>query len=172
MPWFSPKRLPAARICRVLPALLCAAGPAMPGLAADDPGTAMAVAATGSGALTTSMEAQRLVTEQGPDGRTVRQFVPAQRLEAGEQVYYTIRVRNPGQQAVSNIVVTKALPYGVDYVPGSAVGPACRVELSSDGGQTFFSGPGKGGYTHVRWTFQSPLAPGATALLRFRAVFH
>ncbi len=127
--------------------------------------------ATGSGPLETRIEVQKLVTREGPGGETVRQFVEAGRLEAGEQLYYTIRVTNSGREPVSDVMVTKQLPYGVNYMPGSATGPGCRIELSLDGGVTFERAGGKGAYTHVRWIFDQPLAPGATALLRFRAVF-
>jgi uncharacterized repeat protein (TIGR01451 family) len=143
---------------------------AFPARAADDP-AAEDVVATGSGPLETGIEVEKLVLEERPDGGTARQFVAAGRLEAGEQLYYTVRVTNPGREQVTDVVITKRLPFGVDYVPGSAAGPACRVEFSSDGGATFSRSGGKGAYTHVRWTFEHPLAPGATALLRFRAVF-
>jgi hypothetical protein len=63
------------------------------------------------------------------------------------------------------------MPFGVDYVTGSAAGPACNVELSADNGASYSSSGKPGEFTHVRWVFQRPLAPGATALLRFRATF-
>ena len=101
-------------------------------------------------------------------------------------MHYTVRVRNPGEEPVSDVVVTKRLPFGVRYQTGSATGPACDVEFSVDGGSSFVkpelprTGSGKKSvrkpvpapeYTHVRWVLRRPLAPGATALLRFRAVF-
>ncbi len=80
--------------------------------------------------------------------------------------------------------MTKRLPYGVHYLPGTATGPACEVHFSADGGNTFAKparsaggskqGPRKSPaveYTHVRWILLNPLQPGATALLRFRAKF-
>jgi uncharacterized repeat protein (TIGR01451 family) len=155
----------------VLLALLGSATVADPGHARDDPAAADAVVARGSGPLATRIEVQKLVMEERPDGEVVRQFVEADRLEAGEQIYYTVRVTNPGREPVTDVVVTKLMPYGVDYVPGSAVGPACKVEFSTDGGVSFVRPGRKGAYTHLRWVFARPLAPGATALLRFRAVF-
>jgi uncharacterized repeat protein (TIGR01451 family) len=152
-------------------AILAVAAQVAPALAGDDPGADATVVATGSGPLETTVEMQRLVSEEGPDGASVNRFVEARQLAAGEQVYYTVRVTNPGREPVRDIVVTKRLPYGVEYVPGSATGPACVAELSLDGGKTFAPAGGKGAYTHVRWTCGHPLAPGATALLRFRAVF-
>jgi uncharacterized repeat protein (TIGR01451 family) len=162
---------PGPRRCWVFLAILAGALGAAQAVGDDDPDAQGAVTATGSGPLQTRIEVQRLEVEEGPDGVQVRRFVEARRIEAGEQVYYTIRLTNPGHDPVKDIVVTKPLPYGVDYVPGSATGPGCVVEFSSDGGTTFARARGKGAYTHVRWTFEHPLAPGATALLRFRAVF-
>ncbi len=145
-----------------------AAGAAEAGSGYEAPG---AVTVTGSGPLKTAIVVEVLETRQGPDGKVEKRFVEAQRLKAGEEVYYTIRVTNPGKSPVEDAVVTKLLPFGVDYIRGSAAGPACIVEFSTDGGNTFGARPKAGEYTHVRWTFGHPLAPGATALLRFRAIF-
>jgi uncharacterized repeat protein (TIGR01451 family) len=142
-------------------------------------------AATGSGPLLVTIAAETLQTEKGPDGTERRAWSSAGRLSAGDDVYYTIRVHNPGKDAVTDVVVTKRLPFGVHYKTGSAVGPACSVQFSVDGGATFKADvrPGRTGtdkarrkpeavdYTHVRWLLSRPLAPGATALLRFRASF-
>jgi uncharacterized repeat protein (TIGR01451 family) len=139
----------------------------------------------GSGPLEATISAEILRVEELPDGKQSRTWEPATRLSAGEEVYYTVRVRNPGKVAVTNIVVTKRLPFGVHYKRGSAVGPACEIQFSIDGGTRFATsdqlGVGAGGrpgrkvqaseYTHVRWVLSRPLAPGATALLRFRATF-
>lgn len=141
--------------------------------------------ATGSGPLETTIVAETLRVEEQANGSTVRRWQPATRLSAGDEVYYTIRVRNPGKAPVTGVVVTKQLPFGVHYMRGSAVGPACEVQFSVDGGTTFDraarQGSGVDGkpsramqaadYTHVRWILSRPLAPGATALLRFRATF-
>jgi uncharacterized repeat protein (TIGR01451 family) len=98
--------------------------------------------------------------------------VPAGRLEAGDEVHYTIRVRNPGTEAVTDVQVIKRMPEGVQFIDGSAVGPACDVEYSTDGGQTFAPEPPAERFTHLRWSLRRSLPPGATALLRFRATFH
>jgi uncharacterized repeat protein (TIGR01451 family) len=141
--------------------------------------------ATGSGRVEATIVAETLHVATAADGSATREWRAATRLSAGDEVYYTVRVHNPGKVAVTDIVVTKRLPYGVRYLRGSAAGPACDVQLSSDGGQTFVSTAGAGGsaaakaqrkaaavdYSHVRWVLSRPLAPGATALLRFRATF-
>jgi uncharacterized repeat protein (TIGR01451 family) len=168
-PLFSPS--PAPRRAALLVALLGACSLTGPVSARDDGGEAGSLVATGSGRLTTRIEVQQLVVEEGSDGVTVRQFVPAGQVAAGDELYYTVRVTNAGRVPVTDIRVAKRLPYGVDFVPGSAVGPACEVEYSSDGGVTYARAGAQGSYTHVRWTLRRPLAPGATALLRFRAIF-
>ena len=142
--------------------------------------------AIGSGPLVATIEAETLRVEGLPNGSTTRSWQPATRLSAGDEVYYTIRVHNPGKLDVTGIVVTKRLPFGVHYMRGTAVGPACEVQFSIDGGTTFAVAESVGAaadgksrrkvapseYTHVRWLLSRPLAAGATALLRFRATFN
>jgi len=143
--------------------------------------------ATGSGPLAMSIEVQKLEVSVSPGGQEIRRWVPAERLNAGDEVHYTVRVHNPGKQAVDTVVVTKRLPFGVHYLRGSATGPAAEVQFSIDGGETYATpetlaraaGGGKKGpqkplendYTHVRWVLRKPLGPASTALLRFRATF-
>lgn len=159
-------------------------GPAV--RAAAEPDAQNAPSAAGSGPLDVQIVVETLAVEIGPDGAETRNWLPAGRLSAGDVLHYTIRVTNPGKEPVTDIVVTKRLPFGVHYIRGSAVGPGCKVEVSIDGGTTFSAparlGVGANGkrptrqvspsdFTHVRWIFGKPLAPNATALLRFRATF-
>jgi uncharacterized repeat protein (TIGR01451 family) len=143
--------------------------------------------ATGSGPLETSIEVQLLDVSEGPGGQETRRWVAADRLNAGDEIHYTVRVRNSGAEFVTDIIVTKRLPFGVRYLRNSAAGPAAEVQFSIDGGKTFATpdalaraaGGGKksarkaleGEYTHVRWVLAKPLGPASTALLRFRATF-
>lgn len=129
-----------------------------------------AAIATGSDLLESEILVEKLVPADPPARPTAR-FVPAERLEAGDEVHYTIRVRNPGKNPVTDAQVTKRMPFGLHYLAGSATGPACDIEFSTDGGRTFSAKPQNGDYTHVRWTMRRPLPPQSTALLRFRATF-
>jgi uncharacterized repeat protein (TIGR01451 family) len=128
-----------------------------------------AALATGSGLLETEIIAETFVqsTRAGDPPR----FAVARRLSAGDEVHYTIRVRNPGQEPVQDVQVTKRMPYGMQYLPGTAAGPASDIEFSTDGGRSFQARPESDEYSHLRWTLRRPLPPGATALLRFRATF-
>lgn len=149
--------------------LLLAAGAPAAAQEADLSATAAAVA-TGSGALETTIVVEKL-EPPAPPARLHGRFVRAERLEAGDEVHYTIRVHNPGKQPVTEVQVTKRMPFGLHYVPGSATGPACDTEFSGDGGRTFAPRLPGDDHTHVRWTLRRPLPAGATALLRFRATF-
>ena len=181
----SPALRPLVPGALALVALAASAGIFAPAVDAQDAGIPNAAVVSGSGPLEASIAAELLEVRTGPGGREIRRWIPAQRLSAGDEVHYTVRVRNPGEAPVADVVVTKRLPFGVVYQPGSAAGPACDVQFSADGGLTFApperpraanlrksarKGPAPE-YTHVRWVMRKPLAPGATALLRFRAVF-
>jgi uncharacterized repeat protein (TIGR01451 family) len=112
-------------------------------------------------------------------------FVAADQLHIGDEIYYTVRVRNVTNTTIEDVVVIKAMPRNTEYVADSAVGPAAIIGYSTDGGGTFatsddlevvtLSGATRraipSDYTHLRWQLRHPLAPGATALLRFRGVF-
>ena len=149
-------------------ALLCCAAASL----AQEPelNASGAAIATGNGLLVTEIVVEKLEPAAAP-ARPAARFVPAGRLEAGDEVHYTIRVRNPGDRPVGDARVTKRLPFGLRYVPGSATGPACDIEYSEDGGETFVAKPPDGEFTHLRWILRRPLPPGSTALLRFRATF-
>ena len=129
-----------------------------------------AAVATGSDLLETSIVAEKLEPPARP-GQGAARFVPATRLAAGDEVHYTLRVTNPGKEPVTDVQVTKRMLQGLQFIPGSAMGPASLVEFSVDGGATFTAKPTGGEFTHVRWSLRRPLPPGATALLRFRATF-
>jgi len=163
-------------LCRCLPLMrpfvgLLLLGLGSAALAQEPGGTAEgAASATGSDLLETEILVEKLEPPDPPARPTAR-FVAAGRLEAGDEVHYTIRVLNPGNHPVTEAQVTKRMPFGLHYVPGSATGPACDIEFSTDGGKTFAARPQAGDYTHVRWTLRRSLPPQSTALLRFRAKF-
>lgn len=121
----------------------------------------------------------------GSLGNSVRYFAPAAVLEQGREVFYTVRIKNPGVQFASDVVVVQRIPQNTSYVPNSAAGPGAEIGVSADGGQSFgaegrltvtdsagIARPATArDYTHIRWHLRNPLAPGAVALARFRAVF-
>lgn len=113
--------------------------------------------------------------------RQTYRMAPAKRLSQGQVVYYTVRITNPTPVFANNVVVSQLVPANTIYMEESAVGPGAEIDFSIDGGVTF--GPPENlklddgtrappeRYTHIRWRLRNPLAPGAVALARFRAVF-
>ena len=117
-------------------------------------------------------------------GREVYRFVPARMLEQGQVVYYTLRITNQTTVPLRNVAVVQPVPANTAYIADSASGPGAAVSFSVDGGHTFgapealtvevegTTQPAQAAqYTHIRWQLRNVLAPGATALARFRATF-
>jgi uncharacterized repeat protein (TIGR01451 family) len=117
-------------------------------------------------------------------GREVFRFVPARLLEQGQVVYYTVRITNQTTVPLRNVAVVQPVPANTVYIADSASGPGATVSFSVDGGQSFAPAEAlvsanegtkqraqPAQYTHIRWQLRNPLAPGATALARFRATF-
>jgi uncharacterized repeat protein (TIGR01451 family) len=117
-------------------------------------------------------------------GREVFRFVPARMLEQGQVVYYTLRITNQTTVPLRNVAVVQPVPANTIYLADSASGPGAAVSFSVDGGLSFapaaaLTVEAEGAkrlaqvaqYTHIRWQLSNPLAPGATALARFRATF-
>jgi uncharacterized repeat protein (TIGR01451 family) len=132
-------------------------------------------------AVQTELVAELRESVHSPQGSTAYRFVRATVVPQGEVVYYTVKVRNPGTAYARDVAVVQKIPENTAYVVGSASGPAVDVSFSVDGGRTFVAErkpassdqdvAASGQYTHIRWHFRNALAPGATALARFRAIF-
>jgi uncharacterized repeat protein (TIGR01451 family) len=115
-------------------------------------------------------------------GREVIKLIPADRVVPGDQVIYTLEVRNTGA-AIEAPVVVHPVPEHMRYVADSAVGPGAEVSYSVDGGRSFdraenLKVPGKEGeprpavaadYTHIRWRLKNSLKANSVAFVRFRA---
>ena len=108
---------------------------------------------------------------------------PARKVAPGGAVIYTISAYNTGSKPATDVVVTDPIPEHMDYVDGSASSEGARVTYSVDGGKTFAAKEklqvrGKDGmtraasatdFTHIRWQFEKPLAPGESRVVQFRA---
>jgi len=123
-------------------------------------------------------------TRAAQDGRDIVKLAPANRVVPGDQVIYTLEIRNPGRTAVRDPIVTYAVPSHMMYVADSATGPGAEVRYSVDDGHFFdrpenlrvsdadgHSRPAKpGDYTHIRWKLRNTLKSKSVAFARFRAV--
>jgi uncharacterized repeat protein (TIGR01451 family) len=123
-------------------------------------------------------------TKSVEDGRDVVRLAPADRVVPGDEVIYTVEIRNAGPIAVTAPTVINPIPAHMVYVADSATGPGAEVSYSVDGGQTFdrsenlrVLGPDHQwhvakamDYTHIRWQLKSTLKSKSVAFARFRAV--
>ena len=118
------------------------------------------------------------------DGRDIVKLAPADRVVPGDQVIYTLEIRNAGPAAVHDPVVTYAIPSHMMYVADSVTGPGAEVRYSADSGHSFdrpenlrvsdadgHLRPAKPDeYTHIRWKLKNSLKSNSVAFARFRAV--
>ncbi len=140
-----------------------------------------AIAAAGPPALNpVTIRAIAEVETRASDGRTI--LVSADRVVSGDQIIYTLEVRNTAAFTVHSPTVTYAVPTHMRYVADSAVGPGAEVSFSVDGGRHFDSPenleiPTANGlraaaaadYTHLRWQLANDLKANSVAFVRFRA---
>jgi len=117
-------------------------------------------------------------------GQQVSQLRAADHLVAGDEVIYTLEVRNEGPTGVDDYAFTSPIPEHMVYVADSAVGPGADVSYSIDGGRSFAApeelfvhgADGKqraavaADYTTIRWQLRNRLKTGSMALARFRAL--
>ena len=110
-------------------------------------------------------------------------LVPADRVVPGDEVFYTLEIRNTGSKPLAPPTVDFAIPEHMRYIANTAVGAGADVSYSVDGGHTFdrpenLSVVPVGGdprlataadYTHIRWRLKHALQAKAMALARFRA---
>lgn len=136
-------------------------------------------------AVETTLVAQIRSESTVGGGRTAAHFSPALALKEGQELFYTVRIRNPSADFAREVVVVQGIPKNTTYVPYSAAGPGAIVTFSADGGKSYAAegqlhvtdaaGVARPAlpqdYTHIRWQLHNPLAPGAVALARFRAIF-
>jgi uncharacterized repeat protein (TIGR01451 family) len=131
--------------------------------------------------LTTVAEVEREVLNAV--GQKTIQRIPATQIRPGETVIFTTHYRNTGTQMAENAIITNPIPEYVLFQQGSVRGVNTVVTYSIDGGKSYHTPEkliviDKAGrqfparpkdYTHIRWTFDKPLAPGAAGTVSFRA---
>jgi len=141
---------------------------------------AVCLIATASGQATLPGIAVRAIAEVETkaieDGREVVHISPANRVVPGDEVFYTLEIRNSGTSDVAP-TVTWPIPEHMAYIADSATGPGADVTYSADGGTTFKVADGlmalginPRDYTHIRWKFKKRLKSKSVAFARFRAV--
>jgi uncharacterized repeat protein (TIGR01451 family) len=157
------------RIAAVLLCILCATLDAS-GQATSD-----------SLAIRTVAEVETIVMQNDHE---VVKLAPADRVVPGDQVIYSLEIRNIGAAAVREPMVTSPVPAHMAYVAESATAPGAEVSFSVDGGHSFerpedlrivdTDGHARPAidkdYTHIRWKLKNSLKSNSVAFARFRAV--
>jgi uncharacterized repeat protein (TIGR01451 family) len=117
-------------------------------------------------------------------GVKTRKLVPVTKAVPGVEVIWTVTANNTCKQPSEKVTINLPVPEHMTYVANSATGPGSDISYSLDGktfgtnGQLTVRDNGAARpartdeYRHVRWTFKDSLAPGATAMARFRAVLN
>jgi uncharacterized repeat protein (TIGR01451 family) len=107
------------------------------------------------------------------------------KVAPGEKILYKVELTNQGDQEARKPMALGPVPAGTAFVPGTAsTGADLKIDYSLDGGKTFAEKPtvqvtGKDGklqvvpapperYTTIRWTWDTPLAPGATSTVSYQ----
>lgn len=125
------------------------------------------------------------VVKTGPDGKQTVVRKAITKAAPGDEITYVISYRNVSSRPVDNAHVDDAVPKGLVYKAGSAVGPAgVHVQFSADGGGSYADydslkvtmpdgqvrmARGED-VTNIRWTLTSPLAPAAKGSVSFKAL--
>src|ERR1700722_3926060 len=116
--------------------------------------------------------------------RETVKLAPADRVVPGDQVIYTLEIRNNGAMALPPPRVDYPIPEHMRYLDDTAAGPGAQITFSTDGGHRFdrpenlkVVGPDgqrhtatAADYTHIRWQLKNILKGNSVAFARFRAV--
>jgi uncharacterized repeat protein (TIGR01451 family) len=124
-----------------------------------------------------------VVTKSSSDGRERPKLVDADEVVPGDEVIYTLEIRNTSAIALPPPTVDYPVPDHMRYVENSAIGAGADVRFSVDGGRTF-DRPDKlklegahgerpataADYTHIRWQLKHILKGNSVAMAHFRAI--
>jgi len=113
-----------------------------------------------------------------------RKEVKDAKVVPGDIVIFTTRYLNTSDKAVNNVTIMNPVPEHMLYVDKSAEGKGARIDFSVDNGKTYAAADkltvkdaaGKTqpataqDYTSIRWVITTPVAPGGTGAVSFKAL--
>jgi uncharacterized repeat protein (TIGR01451 family) len=154
------------------------------GIAMAANGQSRAAAAEAQGDSLAVKASAEVETKISLNGRDTIKLMPADHVVPGDELIYTLEIRNTGAAPVLVPSVRFAIPHHMRYIADSAAGPGADVSFSVDGGRTFdlpenlqVAGPAGrlrpatvADYTHIRWQLKQRLNVNSVAFARFRAV--
>lgn len=140
--------------------------------------------AAGEGAIELKATAEKVVVVIEADGTERTELVVPEVVVPGDKIAYTIDAKNIGSEDVERVVITDPIPEQMLLVPGTESSEGANVLYSVDGGNSFgregdLTVLGSNGvprpalstdFTHIRWVFETPLAPTAERSVRFVAL--
>jgi uncharacterized repeat protein (TIGR01451 family) len=116
-------------------------------------------------------------------GRETTELVNADEVVPGDEVIYTLEIRNTSAAALAPPTVDYPVPAHMRYVANSAIGAGAEVSYSIDQGRSFdrpenlkiADAHGErlataADYTHIRWRLTHVLKGNSVAMAHFRAV--
>jgi uncharacterized repeat protein (TIGR01451 family) len=117
------------------------------------------------------------------DGHETTELVNADEVVPGDEVIYTLEIRNTSAVALPHPTVDYPIPEHMRYVANSAIGAGAEVSYSVDQGHRFdrpenlkiADAHGErpataADYTHIRWQLKHVLKGNSVAMAHFRAV--
>ena len=128
-------------------------------------------------------EALTEITTTDEAGQEVTTRVQAGKVVPGDEVIYTITFANRGTEPAADVVITNPIPDHMVFTRVEDSPRPANVSMSVDGGNVYDAPrnltvkdakgntrPAKASdFTHVRWTFQNSLEPGAEGSVSFKA---
>ena len=139
-----------------------------------------AFAEDGKIVLTNKVFKQVIKTDK--DGNITYEYIGAELAVPGDVMMYTITFENIGTDPAEGIVINNPIPNNSKYRIDSANGKDTNITFSIDGGKNFGNPEqlvvkDKSGkewtakpesYTHIRWVYNKPLAPGEKGEVSFK----
>jgi len=136
------------------------------------------------GQIELKMVVEQEVTVTNEDGEKTVERTEAKLVLPGDEVIYTITYRNIGEEEATNVVITNPIPQHMIYKAGTALGDGTEIVYSVDGSHFDLADklkvklplPDAGerpatvqDYSHIRWILKTPVAPGKTGEVSYRA---
>ena len=129
--------------------------------------------------------AMKEIVQRDVSGKESVRLAQPDPASPGDTLVYRISYTNQGTAEARNAQVIDPIPAGTLLVPGSWDSQGADFSVSIDGAKTFEAFPARrpitladgstvmkavelSAYTHVRWTSQEPLAPGAKRSAAFK----
>lgn len=115
-------------------------------------------------------------------GNKSTRLVPPSKILPGNEVVYTVTASNVCDKPVNNVVINNPVPDHMTYVMNSAMGVGTDISFTTDGksfskldGITLKNADGSTRSARaddikaIRWIYNTPINPGQSGFVRFRA---